>query len=89
MEYEWDENKAKYNYKKHGIYFADAVSIFSDNFAINIFEEHPKEERFIIIGMDAFSRVLVVVYTWKADNLIRLISARKATKSERKQYEQS
>lgn len=51
-------------------------------------EKHPDEERFIIMGMDVFGRILVVVYTWRRENTIRLISARKATKFERKQYEQ-
>lgn len=88
MEYEWDENKANSNYYKHKIYFADAVSVFTDDFALNILDEHPEEERFITIGIDAFGRVLVVVYTWRGNDKIRLISARKATKFEKKQYEQ-
>ncbi|MBW4688193.1 MAG: BrnT family toxin [Komarekiella atlantica HA4396-MV6] len=66
--------------------FADAVSVFADDAAITIVDEHPDEERFITIGMDAFGRILVVVYTWR-DECIRLISARKATRYERIQYE--
>jgi uncharacterized DUF497 family protein len=48
-EYEWDHNKARSNLHKHGIQFADAVSVFNDNFAIIISDNHPDEERFIII----------------------------------------
>jgi hypothetical protein len=63
------------------------VSVFSDDLAITIPDERFDEERFITVGMDAFGRVLVVVYTWRG-NEIRLISARKATRRERKQYEE-
>lgn len=75
MRYQWDIEKAKNNLNKHGIDFADAVSIFTDELAITIFDERFAEERFISIGVDAFSRILVVVYTMR-DNEIRLISAR-------------
>lgn len=67
---------------------ADAVSVFADDFAITVMDEHPDEERFVTIGMDALSRILVVVYTWRGENCIRLISARKATRRERQQYEE-
>lgn len=87
MTYQWDNDKATANLRKHGIDFADAVSVFSDDLAITIPDERFDEERFITVGMDAFSRVLVVVYTWRG-NEIRLISARKATRCERKQYEE-
>ncbi len=86
MEYEWNDEKAASNVRKHRIDFADAVSVFADDAAITIVDEHPDEERFITIGIDAFGRILVVVYTWRGDH-IRLISARKATRHERKQYE--
>jgi len=87
MRYQWDPEKAKHNYKKHGIYFADAVSVFSDDLAITINDDYPDEQRIITLGMDAFGRVLVVVYTWRGDD-IRIISARKATPREHKQYEE-
>lgn len=87
MRYQWDENKAEANLSKHGIDFADAVSIFSDELAITISEDRFEEERFITVGIDIFNRVLVVVYTLR-DNEIRLISARKATRRERRQYEE-
>lgn len=72
--------------KIHGIDFADAVSVFADDTAITILDTHPNEERFATIGMNALGQILVVVYTWRGDN-IRIISARKATRPERKQYE--
>ena len=86
MEYQWDNNKARANLRKHQVDFADAVAVFSDDFAITIEDDHPDEERFVTIGMDSLGRILVVVYTWRGES-IRLISARKATKNEQKQYE--
>lgn len=87
MDYQWDDNKAKANLKKHKVDFADAVTIFSDDLAITIEDDDPDEERFVTIGLDAMGRVLVVVYTWRGES-IRLISARKATKSECREYEE-
>ncbi len=86
MSYEWDPNKAIINIEKHGIDFADAVTVFDDLNAVTIDDPDYDEQRFITIAMDAFGRILVVTYTWRGD-IIRLISARKATKRERKQYE--
>ncbi len=79
MSYEWDPHKAKSNLKKHGINFSDAVGVFED--------ENIVEDRFITIGRDFLSRIVVVVYTFR-DSAIRIISARKATASERKMYEE-
>ncbi|PIG93670.1 BrnT family toxin [Gloeocapsopsis sp. IPPAS B-1203] len=87
MAYQWNRDKAAANLRKHGIDFADALSIFSDDLAITIPDKRFDEERFVTIGVDAFGRVLVVVYTLR-DNEIRLISARKATRHERQQYEE-
>lgn len=87
MVYQWDKDKASANLRKHGIDFADAVSVFSDDLAITIPDERFDEERFVTIGVDAFGRVLVVVYTLRDDE-IRIISARKATRQERQQYEE-
>lgn len=86
MEFEWDEGKAKSNLRKHGVDFADAAAIFSDDLAMTIPDAHSDEERFITIGQDAFGRLLVVVYTWRDDS-IRIISARKATARERRERE--
>ena len=87
MVYQWNRDKTATNLRKHGIDFADAVSVFSDDLAITIPDERFDEERFITIGLDAFGRVLVVVYTLHGDE-IRVISARKATRQERRQYEE-
>jgi uncharacterized DUF497 family protein len=87
MNYEWDPNKAKSNYKKHRVKFADAVGVFEDEKAITIPDEHEREDRYVTIGMDFLSRILVVVYTFR-DIVIRIISARKATARERKMYEE-
>jgi uncharacterized DUF497 family protein len=87
MNYEWDPNKAQSNYKKHGVRFADAVGVFEDENAITIQDGHKSEDRFITIGRDFLSRILVVVYTFR-DVIIRIISARKATAQERRMYEE-
>lgn len=87
MAYQWDRDKAAANLNKHGIDFADAVSVLSDDLAVTVNDRRFEEERFITIGMDALGRVLVVVYTWRG-NEIRLISARNATRFERRQYEE-
>jgi uncharacterized protein len=87
MKYQWDKNKAASNLQKHGIEFADAVSVFSDDLAITISDQRFDEDRFVTIGMDAFGRILVVVFTWRGED-IRLISARLAERRERKQYEE-
>ncbi len=87
MFYQWDAEKADSNLKKHGIDFADAVGVFEDEWALTIKEHHVgNEQRFVTLGMDFLGRVLVVVYTYR-NNDIRLISARTATKRERKIYE--
>jgi len=87
MDYQWDPEKSRANLQKHGITFADAATIFSDERAITISDEHPDEDRFVTIGMDALGRILVVVYTFRRES-IRIISARKATARERNQYEE-
>jgi uncharacterized protein len=87
MAYQWDKNKAAINLHKHGIDFADAVFVFSDDLSITVSDDRFDEERFNTIGLDAFGRVLVVVFTWRGKE-IRLISARPATRQERRQYEE-
>ena len=87
MKYQWDKTKAASNLQKHGIEFADAVSVFSDELAITIPDNRFDEERFVTIGMDGFGRILVIVFTWRSEE-IRLISARLAERRERKQYEE-
>ncbi len=63
--------------------------VFQDEQALTAEDPHPDEERYVTIGMDAFARVLVVVYTWRGPDTIRVISARKATRTERTQYGRS
>jgi len=86
MSYIWDRRKAEENLKKHGIHFADAVSALFDDLALTIEDAESSESRWVTVGMDHFGRILVVVFTWRDDE-VRLISARKATPGERKQYE--
>lgn len=88
MDFEWDKNKASQNLIKHGIDFADVENVFFDILALTIEDPDAEgEHRFITIGIDSFNRLLVVVYTLRK-KVIRIISARKATKSERSDYEQ-
>jgi uncharacterized protein len=86
MSFEWDPNKAKSNLQKHGVRFSDSVSIFEDENALTILDEDETEERYVTIGLDVLGQLLVVVFTWRKEN-IRIISARKATNNERKVYE--
>jgi uncharacterized protein len=85
--FEWDPEKAASNLAKHGVDFADVIPVFFDEMAITIPDEHGDEERFATIGADALNRVLVVVYTWRSEN-IRIISARRAVRRERRSYEE-
>ncbi len=87
MSFEWDEVKAEKNLRDHGVDFADAATIFEDDLALTISDDAPGEERFVTLGLDALGRHLVVVYTWRQDR-IRIISARKASKTERRRYEE-
>ena len=86
--FEWDEKKAHQNIKKHGISFEEAATVFGDPFSITIYDPlHSKDEdRFVILGMSNKDRVLVVIHSDRHDR-IRIISARKATKKEIRQYE--
>jgi uncharacterized DUF497 family protein len=85
--FEWDPAKAKLNFRKHRVRFEEAVAVFDDPYAIAIADEaEASEERFVGIGMGALGRVLVVVYTYRGDN-IRIISARLAAAHERREYE--
>ena len=84
--FEWDESKAKENKSKHGILFADTFAVFEDPNAVTLEDFRQGEQHYVTIGIDAFGRILVVVYTWREDN-IRIISARKAVRYEVRQYE--
>ena len=88
--FEWDENKASYNYRKHGIKFEDAVKVFNDPFRLSRQDRYEHGEyRWQVIGMNQNEQLLLVAHTYYDRNgqeIIRIISARKADKQERKQY---
>lgn len=89
MDFEWDEEKATTNFKKHGVRFAEAASVFLDINALEIFdaESSVNEDRWVRIGRSERLKTLVVVYCEKfSPERIRIISARPATKNEEKQY---
>jgi uncharacterized protein len=86
IEFEWDARKAAINLRKHGVDFADAAAVLYDELGVTIPDEGADEDRFATVGFDALGRLLVVIYTWRGDR-VRLISARRATRRERRQYE--
>ena len=87
MKCEWDVAKALRNRLKHGVSFADAVTVLADEQALTVEDTVLNDEaRFVTLGLDAHSRLLVVVFTHRGD-LVRIISARKAGKAELKVYE--
>ena len=88
MNFEWDEAKAASNLKKHGVDFADAVGVFDDPLALSMPDDSPEEQRYAGVGADVLGRILIVVYTNRGDN-VRIISARPATASERRRYEEN
>ena len=88
VDFEWDEGKAAGNFRKHGVDFADAVGVFDDPVALSMPDDDLGEERWIGLGTDMLGRVLVVVYTYRGEK-IRIISARRATPSERETYQRN
>lgn len=91
LKFEWDEDKAASDVGKHGVSFDEASTVFGDPLAL-IFddEEHSHDEiREIIIGHSAFEQLLLVSFTERGEDLVRIISARKASKRERKDYEEA
>jgi len=87
MGYQWDPAKARANLRKHRLDFADAVGALEDPSAIMREDPHPTEERFVNVGQDFLGRIIVVRWTMRGVD-IRLISARPATRGERRQYEE-
>ena len=85
---EWDQAKAESNLRKHGVGFDEATTVLSDPFSIHRFDtkHSAAEPRFVVVGTSLADRVLVVVYT-DDGSTIRLLSARRATKRERHEYE--
>jgi Uncharacterized protein conserved in bacteria len=88
MSITYDPVKRIANIAKHGIDFADIEAVFDDPMALVIEDHDHSEQRFVVLGCDGFGRVLVVCYSLPADNVIRVISARKAQPHERRQYEE-
>lgn len=89
INFEWDENKNAINKRKHNISFEEAQTVFYDDEALVIDDpEHSgQEERFIILGMSTRANLLVVCHCYRqSETVIRIISARKATKNEARQY---
>jgi uncharacterized DUF497 family protein len=87
VEYEWDPAKAAANLRKHGIDLADAASVLSDPLAATRDDDYALEARRLTLGLDALGRLLVVCYVHRGSK-VRIISARKATPHERRQYEE-
>ena len=90
LQFEWDDAKARTNVTKHGVSFEEASTVFADALSITIPDpaHSQTEDRFIILGRSHRERLLVVVHTERSDK-IRLISARRASRAERKQYEEN
>ncbi len=85
IKFEWNSAKATGNARKHGVSFEEAQSVFYDEFAIQFFDEEHSgdEERFLLLGMSTGARLLLVCHCeQEAGNIIRIISARQATKRE-------
>ena len=89
MKFKWDSQKADSNLKKHGVSFQEAASVLGDALSITYYDpDHSvREHRFITVGMSRSGRVLMVAHTDRGDN-VRIISARKTTRQERRYYEE-
>jgi hypothetical protein len=90
IKFEWNLTKALTNVKKHGISFEEAKSVFFDDFALQFFDQENSgtEDRFLMLGMSIETNLLLICHCERDDgNTIRLISARKATKNESKNYQ--
>jgi uncharacterized DUF497 family protein len=83
--FEWDPAKAKSNQEEHGVDFADAVQVFNNPYLNKEDTDAVGDQVFVALGMDNLGRLLVVVYAYREDR-VRLISARKATRKEGKDY---
>ena len=90
MRYEWDPAKAKANLERHGVSFVEAVTVLEDDFALT--REDPdavSEQRFVTLGMSSVGNLIVVVYTYREPDIIRLISAWKGNKPQRSRHEEN
>ena len=87
MDVTWDSQKADANLAKHGVAFADVEVVLTDPLALTAEDPDAEgERRFLTIGADAFGRILAVIYTYRDEAQIRLSSARRATRNERRNY---
>ena len=88
MEFEWDDDKAESNLRKHGVSFAEAMSVFADDLSLTAYDpdRSDEEDRYLTMGLSAVGRLLIVSHTDR-DQAIRIISAREATNRERRDYE--
>ena len=88
MDFEWDDGKAETNETKHGVTFAEAMTVFADTLSVTGYDpgHSDEEDRFLTMGMSIDGRVLVVSHTDCGD-VFRIISAREASRRERKDYE--
>ncbi len=89
ISFSWDDQKSEANRKKHGVSFDEAKTVFYDESAIRYFDpDHSEEEdRFLMVGMSQKLRIIIVCHCFREnDSVIRIISARKATKSEEEVY---
>ena len=89
MQVEWDDAKAASNVRKHGVAFEEAATVLLDPLAITFADDHPSERRSITVGHSALARLLVVIITERHGDRIRIISARRATAKERRDYEEA
>ncbi len=91
VRFEWDKKKAASNLKKHGVGFDEASTVFNDSLALILDdEEHSEDEdREIIIGYSILNRLILVCFTERAEDLVRIIQARQATRKERRDYEEN
>lgn len=87
MRFEWDPAKAATNKKKHGVAFDEALTCFSDPLAL-VLEDRRHAERLVLIGVSSLTRVIFTVYAEMDDDGVRIISARRATREERRHYEE-
>jgi uncharacterized DUF497 family protein len=88
--FEWDPKKAQINIEKHGVTFDEASTTFSDIYSVTVSDplHSEDEDRFILIGFSHRNRLLIVAHTYRGD-MIRIISARIATRREQQQYEEN
>jgi uncharacterized DUF497 family protein len=88
MQYAWDPAKAEANLAAHGVSFTEAVTVLEDDFALTREDSDSEgERRFVTLGMSSFAQLLVVVYTYREPDVIRIISAWRANRRQRLRYE--